>query len=83
MRNQRIARSGRKRETQTPQATRGSASIAFIASGSDSPGTSIHPRRTGVSRRCTSQTERFTAYYDGNVAGCAAWLRDAITAHAR
>lgn len=27
--------------------------------------------------------ERFTAYYDGNVAGCAAWLRDAITAHAR
>lgn len=27
--------------------------------------------------------ERFTTYYDGNVAGCAAWLRDAITAHAR
>lgn len=27
--------------------------------------------------------ERFTAYYDGNVAGCAAWLRDAIAAHAR
>lgn len=27
--------------------------------------------------------ERFTAYYDGNVAGCAAWLRDAIKAHAR
>ena len=33
----------------------GNVSIAFIASGSDSPGTSIHPRRTGVSRRCTSQ----------------------------
>ncbi len=27
--------------------------------------------------------ERFTAYYDGNVAGCAAWLRDAIVAHAK
>lgn len=27
--------------------------------------------------------ERFTTYYDGNIAGCAAWLRDAITAHAR
>lgn len=27
--------------------------------------------------------ERFTTYYDGNVAGCAAWLRDAIAAHAR
>ena len=27
--------------------------------------------------------ERFTTYYEGNVAGCAAWLRDAITAHAR
>lgn len=27
--------------------------------------------------------ERFTAYYDGNVAGCAAWLRDAIAAHAK
>lgn len=27
--------------------------------------------------------ERFTAYYDVNVTGCAAWLRDAITAHAR
>lgn len=38
-----------------PAGDEGSASIAFIASGSDSPGTSIHPRRTGVSRRCTSQ----------------------------
>lgn len=27
--------------------------------------------------------ERFTAHYDGNVAGCAAWLRDAIVEHAR
>ena len=27
--------------------------------------------------------ERFAAYYDGNVAGCAAWLRDAIVAHAK
>ena len=27
--------------------------------------------------------ERFTAYYDSDVAGCAAWLRDAIKAHAR
>ncbi len=27
--------------------------------------------------------ERFTAYYDGNVSGCAAWLRDAIVAHAK
>ena len=27
--------------------------------------------------------KRFTAYYDGNVAGCAAWLRDAIATHAR
>ena len=27
--------------------------------------------------------ERFTAYYDGNVAGCATWLHGAITAHAR
>ena len=27
--------------------------------------------------------ERFTAYYDGNVAGCAAWLRDAIVAHTK
>lgn len=27
--------------------------------------------------------ERFTAYYDGTVVGCAAWLRDAIVAHAR
>lgn len=27
--------------------------------------------------------ERFTAYYDREVPGCAAWLRDAIVAHAR
>lgn len=27
--------------------------------------------------------ERFTAYYDGNVEGCAAWLRDAILAWAK
>ena len=27
--------------------------------------------------------ERFTAYYDGNVAGCATWLHGATTAHAR
>lgn len=27
--------------------------------------------------------ERFTAHYDGNVVGCAAWLRDTIVAHAR
>lgn len=27
--------------------------------------------------------ERFTAYYDGNVAGCATWLRDAIVAHTK
>ena len=27
--------------------------------------------------------ERFRSYYDGNVTGCAAWLRDAINAWAR
>lgn len=27
--------------------------------------------------------ERFRSYYDGRVKGCAAWLRDAIIAHAR
>ena len=45
------------------------------------------PSYTAVAHRGLAEAyvadERFTAYYDGTVVGCAAWLRDAIVAHAR